>query len=60
MSRVDHAEASSKFIEVKDHADFHDKRLWDPRKKRDSVSEAIPQSIPLAENLKIFITAKPR
>ena len=38
MSRVDHAEASSKFIEAKDHADFHDKRLWDLRKKRDSES----------------------
>ena len=38
MSRVDHAEASSKFIEAKDHADFHDKRLWDLRKKRDDAS----------------------
>ncbi|HZJ64249.1 MAG TPA: LUD domain-containing protein, partial [Kofleriaceae bacterium] len=43
MSRVDHAEASSKFIEAKDHADFHDKRLWDLRKKRDSESEAMPE-----------------
>ncbi len=42
-ARVDHAEASSKFIEAKDHADFHDKRLWDLRKKRDVVSEAIPE-----------------
>jgi len=41
--RVDHAEASSKFIEAKDHADFHDKRLWDLRKKRDAVSEAMPE-----------------
>jgi L-lactate dehydrogenase complex protein LldF len=43
MKRVDHAEASSKFIEAKDHADFHDKRLWDLRKKRDAESEAIPE-----------------
>jgi L-lactate dehydrogenase complex protein LldF len=41
--RVDHAEASSKFIEAKDHADFHDKRLWDLRKKRDAESEAMPE-----------------
>ena len=40
MKRVDHAEASSKFIEAKDHVDFHDKRLWDLRKKRDRESEA--------------------
>ena len=31
MKRVDHAEASSRFIQATDHADFHDKRLWDPR-----------------------------
>ena len=43
MKRVDHAEASSKFIAAKDHADFHDKRLWDLRKKRDSESEAMPE-----------------
>ena len=43
MSRVDHAEASSKFIEAKDHAEFHDKRLWDLRKKRDVESEALPE-----------------
>ena len=43
MSRVDHAEASSKFIEIKDHADFHDKRLWDLRRKRDGESGDIPE-----------------
>src|SRR3954471_4406192 len=43
MKRVDHAEASSKFIAIKDHADFHDKRLWDLRKKRDGESEDIPE-----------------
>ena len=31
MKRIDHAEASSKFIKAKDHIDFHDKRLWDLR-----------------------------
>ena len=41
--RVDHAEASSRFIEAKDHADFHDQRLWDLRRKRDAESEEIPE-----------------
>ncbi|HEY2926068.1 lactate utilization protein B [Piscinibacter sp.] len=43
MKRVDHAGASSKFIAIKDNADFHDKRLWDLRKKRDAESEEIPE-----------------
>src|SRR5438105_13953222 len=43
MKRVDHAEASSKFIEARDHADFHDKRLWDLRRKRDVESEEVPE-----------------
>ena len=43
VKRVDHAEASSRFIEAKDHADFHDQRLWDLRKKRDGESEALPE-----------------
>lgn len=43
MKRVDHAQASSKFIEVKAHADFHDKRLWELRGKRDIASEALPE-----------------
>jgi L-lactate dehydrogenase complex protein LldF len=43
MKRIDHAEASSKFIEATDHIDFHDKRLWDLRKKRDRESEAMPE-----------------
>ena len=55
MSRVDHAEASSKFIEAKDHADFHDKRLWDLRKKRDSESEAMPEW----ETLRTLASAMP-
>src|SRR5213596_3551101 len=43
MKRIDHAEASSKFIKATDHLDFHVKRLWDLRKKRDRVSEAMPE-----------------
>ncbi|HMC15090.1 MAG TPA: LUD domain-containing protein, partial [Albitalea sp.] len=43
MKRVDHAEASSHFIEARDHAEFHDKRLWDLRKKRDTETEALPE-----------------
>jgi L-lactate dehydrogenase complex protein LldF len=43
MKRIDHAEASSKFIEATDHADFHDKRLWDLRTKRDTESRRIPE-----------------
>jgi L-lactate dehydrogenase complex protein LldF len=43
MKRIDHAEASSKFIKAKDHLDFHDKRLWDLRKKRDRESELLPE-----------------
>ena len=43
MKRVDHAEASSRFIEAKDHADFHDQRLWDLRGKRDGESRRLPE-----------------
>jgi len=43
MKRIDHAEASSKFIKTKDHLDFHDQRLWDLRKKRDRESESLPE-----------------
>ena len=43
MRRVDHAEASSKFIAAKEHVEFHDKRLWDLRQKRDREAEAIPE-----------------
>src|SRR4026208_2082203 len=41
--RVDHAEASSRFIAAKDHIEFHDQRLWDLRQKRDRESEEIPE-----------------
>jgi L-lactate dehydrogenase complex protein LldF len=43
VKRVDHAEASSHFISSKAHVDFHDKRLWDLRGKRDREAEAIPE-----------------
>jgi L-lactate dehydrogenase complex protein LldF len=41
--RVDHAEAASHFIAAKDHIEFHDRRLWDLRKKRDREAEDIPE-----------------
>lgn len=40
---VDHAEAASKFIQATHHVEFHDKRLWDLRQKRDRESEDIPE-----------------
>ena len=44
MKRIDHAEAllrsSSRRLTI---IDFHDKRLWDLRKKRDRVSEQLPE-----------------
>ena len=42
-ARVDHAEASSRFIAAKDHIAFHDQRLWDLRQKRDREAEEIPE-----------------
>ena len=43
MKRIDHAEASSVFLKSKSHAEFHDKRLWDLRQKRDREAHAIPE-----------------
>jgi L-lactate dehydrogenase complex protein LldF len=43
MSRLDHAEAASRFIADKEHEAFHDTRLWDLRKKRDREAHAIPE-----------------
>jgi L-lactate dehydrogenase complex protein LldF len=43
MKRIDHAEASSKFIRSKDHVEFHDRRLWDLRRKRDRESEHLAE-----------------
>jgi L-lactate dehydrogenase complex protein LldF len=43
IRRVDHAKAASRFIDSPAHADFHDQRLWDLRRKRDTESEALPE-----------------
>lgn len=43
VKRVDHARAAAAFIAKTDHVAFHDKRLWDLRKKRDAQAEAIPE-----------------
>jgi len=43
VKRVDHSEAASKFIEAKDHVEFHDRRLWDLRGKRDRESSVLPE-----------------
>jgi L-lactate dehydrogenase complex protein LldF len=40
---IDHAEASSEFIAATDHIEFHDRRLWDLRKKRDRATAAVPE-----------------
>ena len=41
--RIDHAEASSDFIAAADHLEFHDRRLWDLRCKRDRAVAAVPE-----------------
>lgn len=43
MKPIDHAEASSRFIEAKEHQEFHDRRLWDLRLKRDREAHGIPE-----------------
>ena len=43
MTRLDHAEAASRFIASEKHEAFHDARLWDLRKKRDREVYAIPE-----------------
>lgn len=44
VSRViDHATAAGRFISARDHAAFHDKRLWELRGKRDTQMHAIPE-----------------
>jgi L-lactate dehydrogenase complex protein LldF len=43
MSRLDHAEAASRFIANEEHEAFHDARLWDLRKKRDREAHGIPE-----------------
>ena len=42
MKPIDHAEASSHFTEAKAHLEFHDRRLWDLRVKRDRHAYSIP------------------
>jgi L-lactate dehydrogenase complex protein LldF len=41
--RIDHAEASSRFIAATNHVEFHDRRLWDLRGKRDREAHGIPE-----------------
>ena len=41
--RIDHSEAASRFIKAKDHVEFHDRRLWDLRGKRDRETAALPE-----------------
>jgi len=41
--RIDHAKRAASFIAQPDHVAFHDRRLWDIRKKRDAQAEAIPE-----------------
>jgi len=53
LKRVDHAEASSRFISAKDHVAFHDRRLWDLRGKRDREAASIPEW----EELRSFASA---
>ena len=43
MRPINHAEASSHFIEAKEHLEFHDRRLWDLRLKRDRQAHGIPE-----------------
>src|SRR6266487_4698216 len=43
MKRIDHAEGASRFIEAKEHQEFHDRRLWDLRLKRDREAHGIPE-----------------
>jgi L-lactate dehydrogenase complex protein LldF len=43
MKRIDHAEAASEFIAAGAHQDFHDRRLWDLRLKRDREAHGIPE-----------------
>jgi L-lactate dehydrogenase complex protein LldF len=43
MKPVDHAAASSSFIQATRHVEFHDRRLWDLRRQRDRESSEIPE-----------------
>ncbi|HWI82197.1 lactate utilization protein B [Ramlibacter sp.] len=41
--RIDHAQASSAFIASPPHVEFHDRRLWEIRRKRDAQCQAIAE-----------------
>ncbi|WP_434660397.1 LUD domain-containing protein [Paraburkholderia sp. A3BS-1L] len=41
--RVEHAKLAGAFLARPEHVDFHDKRLWDLRTKRDAQAHAIPE-----------------
>ena len=43
MERVEHAKLAGSFLAHPEHVDFHDKRLWDLRTKRDAQAHAIPE-----------------
>ncbi len=43
MKRIDHAEASSSFIAATENEQFHDRRLWDLRQKRDRMRDEVPE-----------------
>ena len=43
MRPIDHAEASSHFIQATAHLEFHDRRLWDLRLKRDREAHGIAE-----------------
>jgi L-lactate dehydrogenase complex protein LldF len=42
-NRVDHAGAAAEFIAAPQHVEFHDRRLWEIRRKRDQECLAIPE-----------------
>lgn len=41
--RVEHAKLAGDFLLRPEHVEFHDKRLWDLRMKRDAQAHAIPE-----------------
>lgn len=41
--RVEHAKLAGSFLAHPEHVDFHDKRLWDLRTKRDAQAHAVPE-----------------
>lgn len=43
MSRVDHARLAGDFLRAEANAEFHDRRLWELRQKRDQQMAMIPE-----------------